>query len=342
MITFEVSDVVPGTKPLPPVTHVDSLKARIRGPVEACASNLPLLVGHEGFHGFVAAAHYAFMEHHPLVLSPDDVWLCIVQGFALHVDQNAETLRSRFVTHEGKEQIIVIRDDFRRGSPENDWAGCFSEFSEQIGAHIGSTRDLITAGFSTTGPVEKAASEIVLMSAMRHYFDYILVTRCGIPRITLLGTVEDWKQIRRRAEALAGFDLEWWIGVLLPVLDEFVRTAEGKPDREFWRSFYKWNDGSGGPFISGWINAFFPYLEDQESRSGAPCLLRNGGVKGLVHEGICSDRFPSGISLAPFVWEYFGIRIPMQLYAGFAGVSQDPKTLEVRPSIGWAVAEATP
>jgi hypothetical protein len=338
MITFDVSDVAPGTVPLPASSAREALQSRLKHPVEACASNLPLLVEDAGVNGFVAAAHYAFMDHHPLVLSPDDVWLCIAQGFALHVDQNAESLRKRLVAHEGKVEIIVYRDEFIKGAPDNDWQGCFSEFSDIIGEHVGSTRDLLVAGFSTTGPIEKAASEIVLMAAMRHYFDYTVVTRCGIPRITLLGTVDDWRMIRQRIEALAEFDFEWWVRVLRPVLDEFVRSAEGRPDRQFWRSFYKWNDSSGGPFISGWINAFFPYLEDEKSL-GEPILSPNDGGGGLIHEGICSDRFPSGMSLAPFVWDYLGTRIPMKLFAGFAGVSQNPGTLEVRPAIGWAVAE---
>ncbi|MEK7953072.1 DUF4419 domain-containing protein [Luteolibacter soli] len=341
MITFDVSDVEPGTKPLPASAPRVALQSRLKHPVEAYASNLPLLVEDAGVNGFVAAAHYAFMDHHPLVLSPDDVWLCIAQGFALHVDQHAEDLRKRLVAHEGKVEIVVLRDEFIKGSPDNDWQGCFSEFSDRIGEYVGSTRDLLVSGFSTTGPIEKAASEIVLMAAMRHYFDYTVVTRCGIPRITLLGTVEDWRMIRQRIEALAEFDFEWWVRVLRPVLDEFVRSAEGNQDRQFWRSFYKFNDSSGGPFISGWINAFFPYLEDQGRPAGEPFLFRNAGVGGLVHEGICSDRFPSGMSLAPFVWDYLDTKIPMKLFAGFAGVSQDPCTLEVRSAIGWAVAEGT-
>ncbi|MCW1922859.1 DUF4419 domain-containing protein [Luteolibacter arcticus] len=292
----------------------------------------------EGFHGFLLAAHRAFMDHRPLVLSPDDVWVCIAQGFAIHVDQIAETLRRRLVPHEGQAKIIVIRNEFRRGSPDNDWQGCFREFSDEIGSYLGSTRDLITAGFSTTGAIEKAASEIVLMAAMRHYFDYELVTRCGIPNVTLLGTEEDWRSIRRRAEALTDFDLGWWMRALLPVLDQFVAAAEGRADREFWRSFYKWNGFSGGPFVSGWINALFPYLEGR-ARVGSPLLVRNDGVVGLMHEGINADRFPSGMSVAPFIWDYFGIKIPMKLFGGFAGVSQDPETLALRPAIGWAVAE---
>jgi hypothetical protein len=52
-------------------------------------------------HPLIEAVHTAFAEHYPLTLSPDDVWLCLAQGFALHVEANAEGLRSRFVRHQG-------------------------------------------------------------------------------------------------------------------------------------------------------------------------------------------------------------------------------------------------
>jgi hypothetical protein len=35
--------------------------------------------------------------------------------------------------------------------------------------------------FSTTGPIERAGSEVVLMSAMKNYINFLLVTRCGYP-----------------------------------------------------------------------------------------------------------------------------------------------------------------
>ena len=47
-------------------------------------------------------AHDAFYEHRPMTLSPDAVWFTIAQGFATHVNLNAEALRHRFVRHEGK------------------------------------------------------------------------------------------------------------------------------------------------------------------------------------------------------------------------------------------------
>ena len=159
-------------------------------------------------NGLVEAIHISYSYHYPLVLSPDHIWMCIAQGFAAHVNQNAEKLRHLFVEHEGKKTIIVQRDDFVKGSPHNPWPEVFSEFSVQIRSHIGEkTHDLLTPSFTTTGPVEKAAAEIVLMDAFKECFDYSFYTLCGIPQITLEGTVDDWKQLRERALGLAQFDL---------------------------------------------------------------------------------------------------------------------------------------
>src|SRR5437016_5463297 len=61
-------------------------------------------------NGLVSAAHTAFDQHFPLVLTPDTVWITLTMGLATHIDKNAETLRKQFVSHEGKRKIIVRRD----------------------------------------------------------------------------------------------------------------------------------------------------------------------------------------------------------------------------------------
>jgi hypothetical protein len=270
------------------------------------------------------------------------VWLCLAQGFALHVEANAEALHSRFVHRDGKLTLKVRRDGFVKGSPHNDWQGCFAEWSDAIAAHIGKKRDLVVADFSTTGPIERAASEIVLMSAMKNYFNFMLVTKCGIPEITLLGTVADWQSIRQRAEVFAELDLADWVRALLPVLDQFVKAASGAFDRAFWRSIYKTHEESGGPYATGWINVLFPYLDGGSWEGG---IVRNGTA--FTRPGDAADqngptlgRFPCGLSRVPLAWEYLGTVLPMTLQAGFVGISQDRQTRAVRPAIGWAVHPA--
>ena len=40
--------------------------------------------------------------------------------FALHVDQNAEKLRTKYVNHKGKMTLFIQRDNFVMGSADND------------------------------------------------------------------------------------------------------------------------------------------------------------------------------------------------------------------------------
>lgn len=317
-------------------------RSRARPPaLEASGCQHDLVVA-PGFdqpaHPLIEAVHTAFARHYPLTLSPDDVWLCLAQGFALHVEANAEALRSRFVRNDGQMTLTIVRDDFMKGSPHNDWQGCFAEWSDAIAAHIGKKRDLVVADFSTTGPIERAASEVVLMSAMKNYFNFLLITKCGIPEITLLGTVADWQAIRRRAEVFAEFDLAGWVRALLPVLDQFVKAASGTVDRAFWGSIYKLHGGSGGPYVTGWINVLFPYLDEGSPKDG---IVRNDAAftwsDAAGGKGPTIGRFPCGLSRVPLAWNYLGTLFPMTLQAGFVGISQDRQTRAVRPAIGWAV-----
>src|SRR5687768_4456966 len=85
-------------------------------PVEAWGSSSPHFVVSDR-HGLVATVWRAFAEHHPLVLTPDVVWLCIAQGFAAYVHGNTEALRRHFVRHDGARTLAVQRDDFVPGSP---------------------------------------------------------------------------------------------------------------------------------------------------------------------------------------------------------------------------------
>lgn len=350
-ITFAVADVAPAEKPMAEVPYHQAVTKFLGSPVESCSRYHGKLVADVRSHPLIGALHAAFNSHRPVVLSPDIIWLTIAQGFAHHVNANAESLRPLLVKHSGKLTLSVRRDEFVKGSPENDWPGVFGELSTAIRAHVGETHSLIVADFSTTGAVERAASEIVLLHTMQAFFSYEVVSCCGIPSITLEGTPEDWRQIESRVRELSRFDLDWWVDPLLPVLGQFVSAAEGNVDRQFWDSIYKWQGpkGSGTPHVSGWALKLFPYLDNPEAKYGwpsgkptaAPPLHRNPWLAAsLSRGGPVRDDFPSLPSKAPFLWKYMETEYPMELVGGLLGITQDPTTLSLRPEIGWAVRAA--
>lgn len=337
--TFTVDDVTPSNERCSEGDVKQYVERIVKAPIEALGYSSPPPIRTAPYHPFVQAVHTAYDKHHPLILRPDDVWLVIVQGLAHHINNNAEGLRKRFVQHEGQVHIEVQRDGFVKGSPDNNWPDVFGEFSANIHSHLGKQHDLFIPDFSTTDPVSRAASEVVLMDAMQAYFSYGVSTCCGIPSITLLGQPLDWDNICTRVQMLAEYDLSWWTQALLPICQQFYRASKGDVDVEFWRNFYKLYHMSGGPFITGWINTFFPYFKNWKTGKVDMKNTQNLDWTAQQSHGTKTDQMPSGLSGAPFTWTYLGQEYKMRFSAGFVGVSQQPSDGAISPIIGWAVGD---
>lgn len=345
---FNVAEVQLGPNRAYASTHLDQLKRMISATPESVSKPMQgNIVATQAGNQLVWAVGMSFAQHFPLILSPDSIWLTIAQGLANHINRHAEDVRKRFVAHEGKAQIVIQRDEFIKGAQDNDWEGAFAEFSSKIKEHIGpANHEMIVADFSTTKATERAASEVVLMDAMQSYFEYGMMTCCGIPDIELLGTVEDWERVRHKVNGWTfdgAADLSWWTTPLKGVLDSFVAAAKGSVAKQWWNSFYKENSegGSGAVTkVSGWINWLFPYTQNREKN-----LERNRkvGVSGLEFgDGLKESEYPSSLSKVPFEWNYYGQLFSMELLAGLSAVAQDKDSMAIRPNIGWAVREIAP
>jgi len=216
-----------------------------------------------------------------LRLSPDVIWLTVVQGLAEHVQQDPEKHRASFnIKFEGKETLVVQRPNFVKGSAENDWTTVFPEFTEQIGGFIGEKLlTTLSCDFSTTDAVAKICSEIAIMDCVQSYFEYVSMCGCGIPSIELTGTYGDWLSVRGKAEVLLKrFEgLEAWSAELLPLLDQFCSAAKGEPDLAFWNSVCNVSRASGmwGGFMTGWLQILFPYLTGGRVNSGVGQWRKN-------------------------------------------------------------------
>ncbi|MCB9741662.1 MAG: DUF4419 domain-containing protein [Alphaproteobacteria bacterium] len=340
-ITFAVSDVERATERLRERPFAEVVAERAGGPLEAWPPDAPALLDASGLHPLIEAMLIAFHEHRPLVLSPDAIWLTLLQGFAQHVGLHGERLRVLFVEHTGKLTLKVRRDDFVMGNPGNDWPGAVEELVAQMRAHVGEFVDEVVADFSTSDLAARTASHVVLMDTMQHYFSYEFETLCGIPEITLLGTPEDWTRIRERLDALAYYDLEWWTDAVRPVLEAFERAAGGDVDPEWWRSLFKWKDKSGGPYVTGHVLKLFPYLMDlPRGGGGAMQPYQNPHLRERQPRGVTTEAFPTGPGRAPCVWDHMGTRIPLELLGGLMGVRQHPDTLALEPVVSWALRRA--
>ncbi len=290
------------------------------------------------FEGFMTA----YDKHYSLALSPDMIWLLISQGIATHINEHAEKLRGTLVGFEGKKTLKV---DTERNLFENledlDWI--IQAFSDSIKASTGvNLAKLMTCSFSTTGLAERISSQITLMESVKKFFEYkIHFLKCGIPDVTLLGTPDDWKEIRSRLSQLDGLGMRWWRKELEPILDEFVNAAQGHVNESFWLDMVgriTEASGSRGGCASssipatydGWFTAFFPFSTDWNNK-----IIRTPQV--VSHDTkVCNGM--KKVDVLYCIDDVFGntlLQYDLELWAGFIGMEFDSHTNTLKPSISW-------
>ena len=303
----------------------------------------------------IDAVGIAFSQHRPLTLSPDCIWLVIEQGFAHHVIENAETLRHRLVRHDGSREITSNISELSLAAFE----GAIADISAQIReASDPVLHETLICDFSTTTPAIRTASEIALMDCYSSYFTYAMNCVCGIPKITVTGSVEDWQRIRERVEVLETYRLRWWVRRLRPILDEFIRTVEGTPNLQFWQAIYKPKEAYATTTVTGWIADLFPYLGNSPRRRRNHvfkyeredwAIPVEHGVNSVVFgepgagRGAGIDSFPFGLASVPVKLLLRNeAKGSFDLVGGFLAVEQNAKSLSLSPLIGWSVAERAP
>jgi hypothetical protein len=214
-------------------------------------------------NGFVDTVYAAYNGHHALIIRPDDVWICILTQFNLFVNGQgrAEQLRYLFVAHEGKKKLVV--DLMKVGG---DYGRVAQVMTEMLHENVvdPDLREWCLPDFSTTKDNDKVVASVVMMATLKAYFSYEISSCCGIPRVTLLGTQQDWLRICHRVDKLEQYGAEAaaWRDLLKPVLVRFARAfepgyADSAENRDFWqRVVHPNNDMSGPTLLGGWITAF--------------------------------------------------------------------------------------
>ena len=283
----------------------------------------------------------AYAEHRPLVLSPDMVWLLISQGFARYVNAHSDELRNQIVSHTEK-MDLVVETTKNLLYEDADWKKLIAGFAAQINEYTkGDVAKTITADFTTTGVTERIVSQVTLMETVKTYFDYVVhYMGCGIPSITLMGTPQDWQKVLEKTEQLEKYGMGDWFKSLKPILTEFIKASEGKPNQAFWQNMVKKEnpdklvgnkvcDFRKPTVLDGWMLKLFPD-ENGQTLDQVP----------HIHE------MPSERVYVDFRYQVIDIAngnvivdTPMELIAGYIGTEVDTLTHALTPKMGWMVRQ---
>jgi Domain of unknown function (DUF4419) len=268
-------------------------------------------------NGFVRAAMSAYCSHHHLTIRPEDIWFAILTQLSFFVNAHAEELRSFFVSHADRKELVII--DW--GTIESADFGAMAERMTKLMAKSLNDQDLlpwIMPDFSTTKDTDTVVASILMMGAMQKYFSYTFQLACGIPSVTLLGERADWEEILQRLEKLPNLGAEpgQFYHLLKPVLTYFVASfdsAIAPSTIDFWKNIAHKSGGSGPQYLSGWITAFCFWDENgkslyapQGTGPSAPVESRRRGASsggcdldGTLYHRVNTNNIPGGFTSVP-------------------------------------------
>jgi len=302
-------------------------------------------------NGLMGTIFKAYSSHIPLILRPDDLWLCICVVFGNYVSTHSEEMRSCFVQFEGQKQLTVKAHlPYMEGMTENHWCGFLAEMEKQIRSNVtpGIT-EWLAPNFSTTTYRDRVASNVVLMGALKEYFACRMMCCCGFPQITLEGMAEDWNLLIEKAKYLYTFGIDAlskWADLLIPVLTKFEQAYNGQIDEEFWQRACTYRSkGSGGQKdFRGWFLVFSPFDEDGKYLLNPKDEVDSTHLYGEVADDDIMDcMIHAPITIEGHTSEcgkyanFAGKRYECTLFAGMMMSEYDEQSNTLRPTVDWGV-----
>lgn len=282
---------------------------------------------------FINLVARAYAAHNSIEINPDDIWLTILNGIRLHVKNNRDSLKDRFVSPGADTAIEIRNDSLLLNITYEKWHGVIADLFDSLQEKIPvETGEPLNVKFSTTSPIDYNISRSLVMAVASEYYTYTWAVACGIPQIKVNGTKLDWSLLKDSFNKLASrLNLEWWVKELNPILDEFINVFDGKINLIHWRSIFKKVFEKVGCErriqVDGWITKFYPYIgRDKPKRRNE----WNGAIDLMTD-------IPKGVTDVDINWIYDGKTIPLKIYTGFVGIQVDTTRKMLKASRGYAL-----
>ena len=188
--------------------------------------------------------------------------------FSSYVNARAEDLRSKIVDFEGRKRLVVRAPGTIYTA---DFGSMNQAFLDKISENIKdpSLKDWFLPGFTTTTKNDEVCAAAMAMCSFQAYFKYHMSLGCGLPEVTLKGSVEDWEKLRDKVDRLLEFDgsdqalSKVWVPKLQIVLDNFVESSKSgsQTNLEFWDSIVSVTTRDAvctiePDKVTGWISVF--------------------------------------------------------------------------------------
>lgn len=207
--------------------------------------------------GLVGMLSDAYSQHRPVALAPHDFWFVANCELAALIAQNPDQFRGVFTSSDEKQTVMVPTTD----PTQIDYVALAALLDERFPNK--EISGLFTPDLSTMNWKVFNALCATMADAVQHYYSYMTYC-CGIPKIKVLGTEEDYRKLAAASRRLAEI-LEFnsatlaYYDRIAGLFDRMADSFTSDDPSVFWKSIYtQKNVGSGRQLdIDGWIRDFF-------------------------------------------------------------------------------------
>ena len=204
--------------------------------------------------GYLNYLAYAWKYHYAVVLNPHDIWYMVLCELSLQIKKKPSRYSNLFTTTPDEKQLIlVLTHSVESINP--------SAVISALKSRVPTSVDNFFPKFSTTTPMVEMAMNVAFCDMVSPYYNYGTFL-CGIPRVEIGGTREDWINVEKNLfelhtifdGSLSDYLHRCWtlIGNILDAFDDEVQSQ-----KLFSKMVRVERCGSGGQKeMSGWILHF--------------------------------------------------------------------------------------
>jgi hypothetical protein len=224
-------------------------------------------IANEVYHNnYLEYLELCWGSHYGVVFTPDVLWYTLLSEISLTIREDVEGVRGLFTDSPEKKEVTVLCYDYSDITlPLDRIAGELRKFIP------GGFADTFIADFSTTDDRAKLAAYAAFADAVSPYYSYSMKC-CGIPRVRVLGSREDYSDIRSRWTAIGDMlqRHQQYFAKVAATLTRIVGLFDDT-DTEFVKNIFVGERcGSGSQVeVSGWFADLF------RVRPERPCFLHN-------------------------------------------------------------------
>jgi len=240
-------------------------------------------------------------NHYGIVVSPTILWNMVLNNLAYRVNQEPETFRKYFTEFDEKQEICVMQ-----GGNQIDVKLLIAGLQGRIPSNM---LDISFPEFSTNTENSKIADYTAFLDMVSPYYNFSMFL-CGIPKVRVLGTNNDWLDFVLNLDAITAI-LPECQDYLLGVANHIANVVEETAD---FSDFFRLDKcGSGSQVeVGGWIKDFFI----EQPRIGYPenyisCISKinyhnyNDNKDYRLYAGLFTSKISEGYLIPAFDKIYY-------------------------------------